>query len=323
MAITLDGTTGISSVDGSAASPSVRGADANSGIVYAADTVAISTAGSEKARIDSSGKLGLGTTSPQVTGIHINGSSARLQLTDGTTGAASGDGVIFGLNGSQDFFINNRETSKNLLFFTEGNERVRVNNGGRVDIGGHFGTEHGSHFQVVNTTTTQSSYDCLSYFETAAVDWCIKTNYNVAGSHYHLFMEEQGTNRGMIHGSDGSNVQYAGGSDYRWKENVVEMTGTEGIDICKKLKPSYYNWIDNRVSTGKINTVDGFIAHEVEEAGIKGAVWGEKDAVNEDGSVKGQMLDYGQITPALAAAIKGLITKIETLETKVAALEAA
>ena len=98
------------------------------------------------------------------------------------------------------------------------------------------------------------------------------------------------------------------------------MTGTEGIDICKKLKPRKYNWIKNREGTGNINTVDGFIAHEVEEAGVLGAVTGEKDAV-KDGKIDPQMLDYGQMTPVLAAAIKGLIDKVETLEAEVAALK--
>ena len=134
--------------------------------------------------------------------------------------------------------------------------------------------------------------------------------------------QEEGTTRGRIYGSDGSNVTYTQGSDYRWKENIVDMTGSEGLEICKKLKPRKYNWIDNRKSTGEINTVDGFIAHEVEEAGVTGAVFGKKDAVNEDGSIDGQSLDYGQLTPVLAAGIKGLLEKIEILETKVAALEA-
>ena len=128
--------------------------------------------------------------------------------------------------------------------------------------------------------------------------------------------------RGSISGSDGSNVNYTQGSDYRWKENIVEMTGTEGIEICKKLKPSKYNWIENREVTGQINTVDGFIAHEVVEAGVLGAVHGDKDAVNEDGSIKGQELDYGQMTPVLAAGIKGLIEKVETLEQENIALRA-
>ena len=50
------------------------------------------------------------------------------------------------------------------------------------------------------------------------------------------------------------------------------------------------------------------------KAGVLGAVTGEKDAVKEDGSIDGQMLDYGQMTPVLAAGIKGLIAKVETLE---------
>jgi len=59
MAITLDGTTGISSVDGSAASPSVRGADSNSGIVYAADAIKFSTGGTERFAITNTGFTGI------------------------------------------------------------------------------------------------------------------------------------------------------------------------------------------------------------------------------------------------------------------------
>ena len=132
---------------------------------------------------------------------------------------------------------------------------------------------------------------------------------------------EEGSTRGQIAGSHGSNVNFTQGSDYRWKENIIDLTGTEGIDICKRLRPRKYNWIKNREGTGQINTVDGFIAHEVQEAGVLGAVIGEKDAVNEDGSINGQMLDYGQMTPVLAAAIKGLIAKVETLEAQVTALQ--
>ena len=80
-------------------------------------------------------RVGIGITTPQVL-MHLNGSNARLQLTDSTTGTGSGDGVIFGLNGSQDFFINNRESSKNIFFFTEGAERMRILSGGAVVVAG-------------------------------------------------------------------------------------------------------------------------------------------------------------------------------------------
>ena len=203
-------------------------------------------------------------------------------------------------------------------------ERMRVRQDGLVAIGSadDLGNGHAGCLQVIHTGGGQQTNDCLSYFETNGNDWVQISNYAYgSGAHYHIYFQESGTVRGQIYGPASSNVLYAAGSDYRWKENIVDMTGTEGIDICKKLKPRKFNWIDNRKNTGQINTVDGFIAHEVQEAGVLGAVSGVKDEVNEDGSMKGQMLDYGQMTPVLAAAIKGLIDKVETLEAKVAALE--
>ena len=177
-------------------------------------------------------------------------------------------------------------------------------------------------FQVINTGGVSLTNDCLTFLETNSNDWIMKTNYNEANStHYHIDFMEEGTRRGTIMGSNGSNVAFTPGSDYRWKENVIDLTSTEGIDYCKNLKPRKFNWIDNRINTGKINTVNGFIAHEVEEAGIGHLVFGEKDAVNEDGSINGQTLDYAGLTPILAAAVKGLISKVETLEAEVAALK--
>ena len=201
-------------------------------------------------------------------------------------------------------------------------KRMVINPNGRVDIGDDLGVEHAGEFQVINTNGTGQGNDCLAYFETNAVDWVIKTNVTHAGTHYHTVYLEDNATRGTIVGADGSNVAFTPGSDYRWKENVVDLTGTEGIDLLKNLKPRKYNWIDNRINTGEINTVNGFIAHEVEEAGIGHLVYGNgKDAVKEDGSIDGQTLDYAGMTPVLAAAIKGLIDKVETLEAKVAELE--
>jgi len=61
------------------------------------------------------------------------------------------------------------------------------------------------------------------------------------------------------------------------------------------------------------------------------AITGEKDAVeSEDNEKKGikkgdiipQGIDHSKLVPLLTAALQEAITKIETLETKVAALEA-
>ena len=204
-------------------------------------------------------------------------------------------------------------------------EYMRLNSGGQVHIGssGEMGNSHSGWFQVIHTGGGNLTNDCLTFLETNSNDWCMKTNYNQSSSsHYHIDFMEEGSRRGTIMGSDGSNVAFTPGSDYRMKENIVDLTGTEGINYCKNLIPRKYNWIDNRKNTGKINTVNGFIAHEVEEAGIGHLVYGNgKDAVNEDGSIDPQTLDYAGMTPILAAAIKGLITKVETLEAEVASLK--
>ena len=63
MTLLLSGTNGLSDVDGSAATPAIRGTDTNTGIFFpAADTIAFSEGGAEVARFDSSGNLGLGVT---------------------------------------------------------------------------------------------------------------------------------------------------------------------------------------------------------------------------------------------------------------------
>jgi hypothetical protein len=69
MSLILSGSDGLSDVDGSAATPAIRGTDANTGIFFpAADTIAFSEGGAEAMRIDSSGNLLVGRTT-QLAGV--------------------------------------------------------------------------------------------------------------------------------------------------------------------------------------------------------------------------------------------------------------
>jgi len=112
-----------------------------------------------------------------------------------------------------------------------------------------------------------------------------------------------------------STTSYNTTSDYRLKENVVGIT--DGITRIKSLKPSRFNFISNADQT-----VDGFVAHEVSDI-VPEAITGEKDAVDDEGNPEYQGIDQSKLVPLLTAALQEAITKIETLETKVAALEAA
>jgi len=63
MSVTINGTTGIAGVDGSASTPAVQGTDTNTGIFFpAADTIAFGEGGAEAMRITSSAELLIGTT---------------------------------------------------------------------------------------------------------------------------------------------------------------------------------------------------------------------------------------------------------------------
>ena len=141
------------------------------------------------------------------------------------------------------------------------------------------------------------------------------------------FLDTSGNQRGKIINNT-STTTYVTSSDYRLKENQVEIS--DGIDRVKQLKPYKFNW-KNRPGI----IVDGFFAHEVENL-VKDCVSGTKDrVVTQDDHDKGdyldkniddplyQLIDNSQIVPLLTAALKEAVTKIETLETKVAALEAA
>jgi hypothetical protein len=109
-------------------------------------------------------------------------------------------------------------------------------------------------------------------------------------------------------------VNYPTGSDYRLKENVIEMTGA--IDRVKQLSPKRFNFI---VEPGVEK--DGFIAHELETV-VPQAVVGTKDQVDENGNPVWQGVDHSFMVPLLTGALQEAIAKIETLEAKVAALEA-
>jgi hypothetical protein len=68
--------------------------------------------------------------------------------------------------------------------------------------------------------------------------------------------------------------------------------------------------------------VDGFLAHEAQTV-VPEAVTGSHNQVDDEGNAVIQGMDYSKIVPVLTAALKEAVSKIETLETKVAALEAA
>ena len=123
-----------------------------------------------------------------------------------------------------------------------------------------------------------------------------------------------GTSIGHISKSGTTGVSYNTSSDYRLKENVVAIS--DGITRLKTLKPYKFNF-----KADASTVVDGFFAHEV--TAVPEAISGTKDEVDSNNNPVYQGIDQSKLVPLLTAALQEAISKIETLETKVAALEAA
>ena len=137
--------------------------------------------------------------------------------------------------------------------------------------------------------------------------------FNVNANTVLVSLRRSGTQRGRINVTT-TRAYFYTTSDHRLKENVSLMT--DGIERVKRLKPSYFRWIESQESD------EGFIAHELAEV-CPNAVDGEKDAVDDEGNIKEQAAEYSYVTPLLTAAIKELIQKVETLEQQVATLTGA
>jgi len=79
MSLILDGTNGVSDIDGSASTPAIRGTDANTGIFFGTDVIGFSEGGVQSGEFNASGNLKL---------------TGNLSV-GGATPATSGSGITF------------------------------------------------------------------------------------------------------------------------------------------------------------------------------------------------------------------------------------
>ena len=109
-----------------------------------------------------------------------------------------------------------------------------------------------------------------------------------------------------------SATTYGTSSDYRLKDNVQPMY--DALNTVSQLRPVTYDWKVNGEKS------QGFIAHELAEI-IPDAVTGIKDAVDENGTMLPQGVDYSKLVVFLTAAIQEQQSTIEDLKNRISVLE--
>jgi len=211
--------------------------------------------GRDVLKIDSSGNVGIGTTSPSGASgkvLEINGGSgqARLVLKNDATGSASTDGSQIALVSSQ-LVIQNREASE-ITFETNGSERMRINSSGDL---------------LVGTTNENINAGVGAKFRTSATTpymGYVTASSSNADTNYHVYSTGAGAYRFYV-GSGGTiyatSTTVSAISDQRFKENIVDLDA--GLDSVMALKPRKFDW---KVGKGKdIKNDRGFIAQEFEQ----------------------------------------------------------
>jgi hypothetical protein len=208
----------------------VRGYDDTDTYVNFAGSNVLSfiTGASERARIDSSGNFGLGTTSPSVR------LDARLSTTTGKVAEfhnSGGFGIGFTVQDDGGVNTIGSESNQALAFATNGasNERMRIDSSGNVLVGVSSFSDSGGGTQISKGL--------------------IKLSADTTSSATKMFFTNANGAVGSIT-TNGSATAYNTSSDARLKDVTGEA---RGLEVINELNPVAYNWkADGRKDEGLI-----------------------------------------------------------------------
>ncbi len=298
----------------------------------------------ERMRLDSSGDLGLGTADPDAR-LHVQSAAANNSHTSILATGNGNDRWTFGVGTGPDnsnsdgnkciraglyfdtgfvtgttFQRGGSGTTGQMILETNQTERFRINADGKIQINNasaSTGTA-GGNYQCVIKTDGNDTWDALSLSGMRSGYAGIQCMPGADATYYPMYIRQHDDAYcGKISCYTNNTVSYDNASDYRLKQNDVPIT--DGIAKVKLLRPIRFE-----MKSDPGNQLEGFFAHEVQAAvPLSYAANGTKDQVDSDNNPVYQGMDYGKITPILTAALKEAIAEIETLKTKVAALESA
>lgn len=284
---------------------------------YEAQPILFATSSTERMRIDSSGRVGIGTTSPQTStkGLHV-----VHDATEGTPsfplgeviiaqrnfnssqgcdiaiigGSGSHSSVNFGDKDDSDVGKIQYDHNANAMrFYSNAAERMRITSSGFVGIGTSSPTTNLTIGGTSGTARIIPATDNVGYIGESTKRW--QAIYAVNGS-----------------------IQT---SDEREKTEIKETT--LGLDFIKDLKPVSYKWIDGeQQNKGKDEREhQGLIAQQVAETvekhGIDKNTFGGLDIQKTEKYDDFHGMSYDQFIAPLIKAIQEQQAQIEALQSEI------
>jgi hypothetical protein len=331
---------------GTAAAPAICAAnDVDTGIFSpAANTWAVATNGTERTRIDSTGNVGIGQTTP-TRALHVGSGSAAtyVKIQGSTSGTAGGSAIEIGtsgnignasatLGGAFDNTLMLWGNTNPISLYTSAAHRLYITSGGAVGIGT---TTPSDLLQVGDAATTCSASIKGSTSGTGGGQSLIFGtsgsigNYSrVVGGAFNntftfrslgavsLIADSGGFSMAGLTGSTGGSAMkwntgtgawFYDTSAARYKENIRDSS--LGLQTVKALRPRQYNYIYE----GKPEDV-GFVAEEVEPI--------LPYLVSKNAQGECESITYDRLTSVLVKAVQELSAQVENLEARIEALEA-
>jgi hypothetical protein len=262
----------------------------------AATALTLQSAGTTAITVDTSQNVGIGTSTPAFnsgSGLEVQRAGVSTIRSENTANSTAIE--IKAANGAVAI---TSTTADPILFEVSGAEKMRVINDGNLLVGTTTSGGVGISFIPGSSSSTPEAYFNKSF------------SGNINGVR---FLHNSTYVGGITYSN--TNVAYAtSASDYRLKENIVNLTGA--LNAVISLRPVSFTWKNSQE-----NDI-GFIAHEIQSV-IPNTVFGEKDEVDADGNPKYQSIfpAPAQMIANLVGAIKEQQALIQSLTTRLTALE--